>query len=370
MFDPVRSSRSRNRSAAASRSRSSIRAIGFAWALLVLAGCEEDGGSILVTNPPDSVELAIVLNSVDLSLTIVPVDSPSARIDVGLAPEGSPVGFSVRGHLAAVPLGVVPAVAVVDLRERRLLTTVALPDGSGATGSAFVDDSIAMVANPALGTVTPVNVLRGVARAEIPVGRFPQGVVAGEPGVFVLNGELGPDYQPAGPATLTRIDPETRRATGALTLSGMNAAFGAFGPDRLLYVVNQGRFFGNDGSLSVVDPSNFQETAHHSGFGDFPGAAAFGPDGLLYVSSFSYGLAIWDPATSSFVRDPGTPIAPGGVPSVSGLGFDSRGRLHTLMPDCQLPSVANRLDASFQVELEIPVGICPIAIAFVTLASP
>jgi hypothetical protein len=55
---------------------------------------------------------------------------------------------------------------------------------------------------------------------------------------------------------------------------------------------------------------------------------------------------------------------PGGVPSASGLGFDEAGRLYTLTPDCEDPSTANRLDATYAVELTIAVGICPFAISF------
>ena len=55
---------------------------------------------------------------------------------------------------------------------------------------------------------------------------------------------------------------------------------------------------------------------------------------------------------------------PGGVGSTSGVGFDDAGRFYTLTPDCQNPSTVNRHDGSFAVDLTIPVGICPFAIAF------
>jgi hypothetical protein len=38
-----------------------------------------------------------------------------------------------------------------------------------------------------------------------------------------------------------------------------------------------------------------------------------------------------------------------------------------LTADCVNPSTANRLDGSFEIDVTIPVGICPFAIAFTTI---
>lgn len=335
-------------------------------ALLTLAlstavgACDGDG-----TGPgPLPEALGVVLNSVEVSVTVFGVDDPGSTTTVGLAPEGSPVSMAVSGRLAVVPLGFVPAVAVVDLDEGTVTHTVALPEGSGATGVAFVNDSVALVANPGLGTVSPVNVRSGSAATGIAVGTYPQAVVRVGTNVAVLNAELGPDFLPTGPSTVTVLDGATLARLGEVTLSGENAGSAAVGPDGRLYVVNSGRFGAADGSLSVVDVSALAEVEHHPGFGDFPFGAAFGPGGRLHVGSFAYGIAVWDPATDAFVRPPEDAVAPGGVPSVSGLGFDGEGRLYALEPECSDPGVVHRLGPSFQVELDIPVGICPIAIGF------
>lgn len=121
--------------------------------------------------------------------------------------------------------------------------------------------------------------------------------------------------------------------------------------------------------MSVVDLAAREEVAHHEGFGDFPVDSAFGPAGRLHISSFSFGAAIWDPATEAFLRSPDDAVEPEGTPSVAGLGFDSEGRLYTLRPDCVAPSVAARLTVSFAVELAFPVGVCPLAIAFVDVGD-
>lgn len=329
--------------------------------LTVTSGCDDDG-----TRPPSSVDrdLGVVLNSVDLSLTVFDADAPTTPVTVGLAPAGTPVGLAVRGDRAAVPLGVVPAVAVVDLVLGEVSATFPLPEGSGATGAAFVDDTLLVVTNPGRNSVSPVNLRTGVVGPEIPVGGYPHGVVAGGGRVVVVNAELGPDFAPAGPGTLTLLDARTLAPAGEVILSGENPGDAAFGPDGRLYVVSSGRFGGEHGSLSVVDVERGVEVAHHGGFGGFPFAVEVGPDALVYVGSFNYGIAVWDPASETFVRPPSDAVAPGGVPSTSGLAFGPGGRLHTLLPDCQGPGRVLRLDAAFAVEAEISVGTCPTALAF------
>lgn len=345
--------------------RPSAPLLALALLALVTAGCGDSTGP----EPRDARILGVVLNSVDVSLTVFDADDPagSEPATVGLAPDGSPVSLAVRDGLAAVPLGSVPAVAVVDVAAGVVVRTVPLPDGSGATGVAFVNDSVAVVANPALNTVSPVNVRSGEVGDQIAVGLYPQGVVATDAGPVVVNGELGPDFQPVGPGTLTFLDAGTLAPRGSVELSGSNPGSAAAGPDGRIHVVISGAFGAGDGSLSVVDPVGLEEAAHHTGFGEFPFSAAFGPAGRLYVASFGYGLAVWDPEAESFVRSPDDAVTPEDVPSVAAVAVDPDGRLYTLRPDCQGPSAALRLAADFSVEEVVPVGTCPIALVFTTV---
>jgi hypothetical protein len=308
--------------------------------------------------------VGVVLNSLDVSLTVFDPAGLREPSTIGLAADGSPVGFALRGDLVVVPLGFVPAAAVVDIGLEAVRHTVALPEGSGATGVAFLNDSIALVANPNLDSVTPVNVLSGLAGEDVPVGRYPQAVTATGGRVFVLNAELGPDFQPTGPGTLTVLDAGDLSLLGTVRLSATNPGSAAVGPDGRLYVVNSGSFGGGDGSLSVVDPSSLEEVELISDFGEFPFASTFGPDGNLYVSSFAFGISIWDPTARAFVRSTGEAIAPEGSSSSPGAAFDRAGRLYALRPDCRQPSAVLRLDDNFQVEATVPVGICPIEMAF------
>lgn len=333
--------------------------------MLALGTACSDGGSPTGPDPVmmEPVEVGVVVGSVDLSLTVFAVDSPMVSRTVGLGADGSPVGVAVRGSFAAVPMGIAPVLVVVDLRGVPSTTSIALRAGSGATGADFANDSIVVVANPDLNTVTPVNVNTGTLGDDIAVGVFPQFVRTIGNRIYVLNANLE-NFAPAGPSSISVLDAGTFAVVATVPLSGENAQSAAVGPDGRLYVVNSGTFFGNNGTVSAVDLSTNEEVGHHEGFGDFPGSLAFGADGNLYVSSFSYGVAAWNPTSASFVRGPDDPIDPVSEGSSSGLGFDSSGRLYVLSPECQLPSAVNRVTAAFALEVSIPVGICPLAVGF------
>ncbi len=324
------------------------------------------GGDTLSPRPTPETELAVVLNSVDRSLTVFAVDSPDARFTIGLGPAGTPDALAVRGARALVPMGTAPAVVVVDLVQRAVVHTIALPENSGATGVAFLNDTLAVVANPGRNSVTVVNALRGTAGEEIEVGEYPHAIVARGDTAYVLEARLGPDFQATGPGTITVLAGVPPAVVGTIELSGLNPGDGAMGEDGRLYVVHGGRFGQSDGSLSVVNVGTRTEAAHHTGFGDFPGGIAV-HQGRAYIASFGYGIAVWDAATTSFVRSPAEAIAPGGVPSSAGVGVDGGGRVYALGPDCMEAARVYRLTASYEVEAEVPVGVCPTVIAFTTV---
>lgn len=328
----------------------------------MLAACDS-------STEPDVIEgreIAIVLSSIDRALTIFDVDSTTAPVTVGTGPEGSPVSLAVRGATAVVPLGIVPVAAIVDVRSGQLAHSVALPANSGATGVAFLNDSIAIVGNPSLNSVTPVNVRRGTAGAEIAVGVYPQAMAAVNDTVFVLNANLV-SFQPAGPSSISVLTGTPPRVVRTIPLSGQNAAAAYAAPDGRLYVVHSGSFGAGNGSLSIVDRRTLTEQQHITGFGEFPGGLVVDLERRVHVSSFGYGLAVWDAGSGSFLRAPDNAVAPGGLPSASGVGIDSEGRLYTLEADCRDPASAFRLTPQFTVEREYPTGICPIAIAFTKL---
>ncbi len=332
--------------------------------VLVLAGCDDDATGVVA---PAGVETAVVLNSVEISLTVFAVDSPAAARTIGLGPDGSPVSVAARNQLAVSPLGLLPALAVADLRSGEV-RRIGLPANSGATGVAFVNDSIVYVGNPNLNTVSVVDVRNErLVGAQIPVGVFPQAIVRIGDRVFVMNAELDASFQPARPGRVSVIDVSTRTVVDSIPLSGLNPTAGALGPDGLLYIVNAGSFGQGNGSLSVVSPTQLSEIEHHGGFGEFPGSIAIDPDGLAYISAFDFGVAIWDIGSDSFVRPPSDPLVVQGIANSGGVGLDSSGRLYTLVPECTGPSVALRLNPDLSFDREIEVGVCPFGIAFTTI---
>ncbi|HEX7051919.1 MAG TPA: hypothetical protein VF188_17055 [Longimicrobiales bacterium] len=336
-------------------------------ALLPLGACDD---SPVEPQETPAAEVGVVVNSVDRSLTVFPVDSPQAAFTIGLAPDGSPVTLAARGAYVVVPLGTVPAAAVVDLRERAVIHTVALPEGSSATGAAFINDSIALVANPGRNSVTPINVLRGTAGAEIAVGRYPQAIIAVGDTAYILNAELGPDFSPDGPGTITVLAGAPLAVLRTITLSGTNPGSAAADADGRLYVIDSGSFGAADGSLSVIDRGTLTETAHVTGFGDFPSGAALDDSGRLFVASFAYGIVVWETHAGTFSRGPDAAVTPGGIASTSGLAVDSQGRLYAAKPECTEPSSVFRLTGTFEVAEEIPAGTCPFGIVFTTIPAP
>ena len=327
---------------------------------LLAAACDGDGPN----TPRIAERLVLTVNSVENSLSLVPVDGGqgTAARAVGLGGQGTPVGVSARGAYAVVPLGTYPFAAVVNLRTGTLQTRVALPAGSGATGSEFVNDSIAVVANPARNSVTPVNVLRGTAGPEVQVGTYPQALVSDGARAYVLNGNLV-NFVPAGPGSVTVLDAQLG-VVRTVQLSGINPSAAAFVGNRL-YVLNSGSFGASNGSLSVINLQTLAEESHHTGFGEFPSSIAASPTGELYVGIYGTGIVVWNPQTRSFRVPLTAPLTPGGSGIVAGLGFGPSGRLHTVNPGtCQTPGAMYRLTSDATVERTVAVGICPFGIAF------
>lgn len=339
-----------------------------AFGALAVAGCGSDSPS--EPSPTPTAEVAVVVNSQDRSVSVFAVEDPEAVTTIGLGPDGSPVTLAARGGTAVVPLGTVPAAAIVDLVALEVVQTVALPEGSGATGVAFLNDSIALVANSGRNSVSPIHVGTGERGEELAVGGFPQAIVSVEDTAFVLNSELGEDFQPTGPGTISVVGGEPLRVVRTITLSGTNPGAAAFGPGGRLFVVNSGRFGEGEGSVSVLERSTFQEVDAIAGFGDFPASIAIDADGRAFIGSFAYGLAVWDTQTLDFIRGPSDAVQPGGIASTAGVAIDSQGRLYTLEPECRAPGTVYRLTASFAIETEIPVGTCPLSIVFTMIPAP
>jgi len=330
----------------------------------LLAACGSDGGTGGGGSNPERIE--VVVNSVSRTLSIFSPDSANPTVrTVDLGAQGSPVGAAVRGSLAVVPMGTYPFAVVVDLRTGVITHTIPLPANSGATGAAFLDDSIAIIANPNLNTVTPVNAVAGTAKAQLPVGVYPQAVVPGPGAVFVLNANLV-NFAPAGPGSVSVITVPTK-VDATAPLQGINPTAGAVSGSAL-YIVNAGHFGGNDGSLSTLNLAAGTETLS-TGFGEFPGSVDVGQNGNVYVGVYGLGVLEYNPGIKQLVRGTDNPIVPSPGGSVSAIGFDNAGRMHTLNPgDCSAPGKEYRL-TGIVVNRTVTVGVCPFDIKFTQLPA-
>lgn len=309
---------------------------------------------------PEPTEALLVVNSTANTLSIVPVDNPAAAVQVQLGgTTPTPVGVSALGRTAIVPLGLDNAVAVVDLIDARVTRLVPLPANSGATGSAVVDDSIAFVANPNLNSVSRINYLTGTT-TEANVGIYPEGIVYARGRIFVLNGNLDETFAPAGPSSITVLDPTTTTRVDSIPLTGPgNAGYGVLGGDGLVYIMSTGNFFSGEGRLSIVDPVARAEVASFAGFGTGPGNLATDGFSKLFVSSFTEGLMEFDTESNQVERGAGNGIQ---IPRNSGVSVDSKGRVYAIESGpCRggQPGKAHVLTSALVETSTITLGECP-----------
>jgi hypothetical protein len=337
-----------------------------ALCLALLAACADTNAPL---PEPETVLLAV--NSTANTLSIVPLDAPESAVAVDLGgTTPTPVGLSARDSIAIVPLGLDNAVAVVNLRTRTVLRRIPLPDNSGATGSAIVDDSIAYVANPNINTVSRVNYETGVT-SEVPAGDYPQGVIFTRGRIFVLNANLDESFNPAGPSWITVIDPVTNQrleGNDSIPLTGPgNAGFADVAGDGLMYVVSTGSFFAGEGRLSVVDPVGLTELASFAGLGTGPQAVAAHEE-RVFMSSFAEGLLEFNADSNEVVRGAGEGVA---IPSNSGVATDRRGRVYAIESGpCQggEPGSAHVLDEELEEIETIQLGECTAGAAVVEIS--
>jgi len=278
-----------------------------------------------------------VVNANDRTLSVISATDFTVTTRSWQMGSATPRTIDGRGHVFVVPLGAADAVGV-DLfftcppGASSLCVqpdyTLPLPTGSGATGVAIQDDSIAWIANPNLNTVTRVNYFSGDTTS-VPVGVYPQAVALVGTRVFVVNSNLV-GSTPAGPSWLTSFECCSVRTPDSIPLTGTNARFATVGDDSLLYVIASGHTGARDGKLSIVDPQTRVEVAVLNGLGESPGAAAFHPAGSrLLVASATEGILEVNASIRVITRGPGNGVKPGGN-GVSGLAIDLRGRVYAV----------------------------------------
>jgi hypothetical protein len=321
---------------------------------ILAAACAETSAPL-----PPPAEVIVVLNTTAATLSLVPVTAPTQVSTVPLgASDVQPVSVATRGATAVVPLRGRDAVAVVDLREGMLVNTISLAPGSGVAGAALISDSIAYVSNANFNTVTRIDLATGDT-ASVPVGNTPQHVTFTRGRVLVFNANLDELGQPAGPSSISAIDPAQGSAAapiGTIQLVGPgNARFSTVAGDGMLYVIQEGNPSVDEGRLSIVDPVDRREVASFGGFGFGPGdLTADGGDRLL-ISSRTEGLMEFDSAERTVVRGEGEGVV---IPANSGVAVDSQGRIYALEAGCSGTGILHVLRPDFSEIRSITVGQC------------
>lgn len=285
-----------------------------------LLGLLAGGCAATTPSPPTPEEHLVVLNAGEATVTILPLSSPNSPVTVHLGPiGGTPFALAARGSQGLVTSGTGSTVALVDLGAPQSVLVFGLAEGAGATGAAFVSDSVAYIANPLVNRVTRLNIRRGDTLS-IAVGQTPTAIAVTRGRIFVANANLDPAC-PAqapcvlGPSWLTVIDPDREIVVDSVALPGPgNASSITVGGDGLLYVISAGPGGEESGRLTIVDPVLRQEVGSFSGFGPLPGQVSSDGRERLFVTSLEQGLMEFNTRTRRLVRGAGS-----GIPLQAGV---------------------------------------------------
>ncbi len=289
------------------------------------------GCAATTPSPPPPRDVLIVLNAGDATLSLVPIPGggPAQTIPLGNL-GGVPYGLAALGSQLLVTTGSGNTVARLDLAEGVSPVVYHLPDGAGAAGAAFVNDSIAFVTNPRTDRVTRFNFRTGDT-VSVAVGKAPVAAAVSRGRLFVVNGNTGSECPPAdpcvlGPSWLTVLDPLSTVVIDSIPLVGPgNAVAIEAGGDGLLYVLSAGIRDGisSNGRVSIVDPVLRSEVGSFAGFGELPNSLASDRRERLFVTSEEEGLMEFNTRTRRLVRGAGAgiPLQGASAAAVDGIGL-------------------------------------------------
>ena len=340
------------------------------WSLLAVgiavAACASTIGPVV-----PSIQVLVVLDSLDDTLRIIPVDSPEVMHKVVVSYPTAAFGkhaIALNGQYVAISHG----------GSVRMASVV--------TGSGICDD-ISVTPTASIASLTFNN---GYVYAAIPqinkaphIGQFDCGLgdalIRGGPRAFVVDARGTPFVvtgdNPDAPSWLTT----TGSQPGNMPLSPSDsivlsqpghARGGVLASDGFLYVINSGSGVVPNARLSQVDPVNRVEQNVYNGFGTAPQYIA--TDGnRVFVASALEGLMSYNTHTKQVERDYNSAIQLFGTPR--GLVADDVGRLYALIagscaPTGQTGSI-RRFGADLVSQSSVTVGHCPVAIGVTDIPS-
>ena len=339
------------------------RALAVLFAATAASGCDGGLTSVEGANSPMVDRVAVVVNRVDRTLTVIPFAEREASRTIVLGAAGAPVDLAVRGELAVVPMGDGGGVVIANLRTGAVERTVAMAPGFDARRAAFISDTVVVVTNPARGTLTPLNPLTGrVGASTVAGGEAAADLLRAGPRVYVLNGAAG-----ARTNGLVTVLDTLLRPVGAAPLSGTNPVAAVARGD-VLYVLLAGRPGGRNGAVSVVELGAMREKSFIEGFGESPQSMAVDARGGLHVPNRQQGLLIFNPRTGAFAGGTGSPLPLGGIDDAVRVASDPAGFVYALLAGaCERAGTLVRLDVDGTPAASALTGICPADVEFTSL---
>lgn len=332
----------------------------------LLLGC-----AATTPSPPPPVETLVVLNAGDVSLTLLSVAQaePAETIVLGNI-GGTPVYLATRASQGLITTGAGSTVARVDFSFGQSPLVYRLEPGAGAAGAAFVNDSIAYIANPFTDRATRFNFKTGDT-VSVATGHTPTAVAVTRGRVFITNANLelpcaGPAPCVRGPSWLTVIDPERNVVIDSIALAGPgNALAIELGGDGLLYVLSAGSG-AESGRLSIVDPVLRVDLGSFGGFGALPNDLATDRRERLFLTSFAVGLMEFNTRTRRVVRGETSAIP---LQGGSAVAVDDQGLVYAIESGgCAGTPGRIRIFRPNLTEARIvPAGLCPVDAAIVKL---
>jgi hypothetical protein len=288
----------------------------FLLALALAVGCSDSSGSSdrFLDGTADNPEIGLVINSVGKALTMFQLGNPSEQRQIPFGASGliTPVGLSVRGTRALVPLGQTASTALVDLESEQIERFFTYPSGN-TTGSAWLDDNTFLVANTVGGYVGKgtVDQVSNEITDTVDVAPAPTAIVMAGNRAFIVSSNYDENYVSLGNGIVTAIDPVTMTVIDDVETGDPNSTAAAIGPDGKLYVVNTGDYT-DDASVTIIDPATLTVETTVGGFLAGSGSIRIEDDGLAYVSSAfgDVGTVIWNTANRTFVRGIANPVCP------------------------------------------------------------
>lgn len=352
------------------------------WAVLAVgiaaAACASTIGPIV-----PSIQVLVVLDSLDDTLRIIPVDTPDVvhkvPMNIGIAAFGKHA-LALRGQLAAIGLN--HNVILFDLALQHSKCAQPPLDAGGAIVSlAFADNGQVYAAIPTTNGAPHFDPAScGVGGGYVRGG--PRAFASARSTFFVVAGnhiDCDPlaancAVAPSWLATTTGQPPDNTPLSTAdsipLSLPG-NAQGVVLASDGFLYVINAGNGRQQNARLSQVNPVSKTELSVIAGFGTLPQFIATDGADRIFVASAAEGLMVYNIRTNHAERDASTFIPLLGKPR--GLAADDLGRVYALIAGSCAAGQAQGSVQVFGADLvsrrPIQVGRCPVAIGVTDLPA-